>query len=151
MSGGCTSAPEDVIMEAGGDELLLKVFSSTMRPPSSSCCVMAYSTGGIVRRLPEDVLVEAGAEGDGQLVAEVAEVQRGQRGAQSRGRLRQHAAEAGHKVRLVPHLHMQVPMLTADHYRHRTTYQPYIGCASTRLKLVTKSDRSSTSVCMPLQ
>lgn len=56
------------------------------------------------RRAPENVFVEARAEGGGQLVAEVAEVQRRQRAADRRRYLRQHAAERGHKVRLVAHL-----------------------------------------------
>ena len=53
---------------------------------------------------PEDVLDEARAKGDGQLVTEIAEVQRGECRAHSRGRLGQHSAKHRHKVALVPHL-----------------------------------------------
>lgn len=53
---------------------------------------------------PKDVLDEAGTEGDGELVAEVAEVQSAQGRPNARRRLGQYSAEHRHKVALVAHL-----------------------------------------------
>jgi len=54
--------------------------------------------GKVTQDAPEDVLIEARAEGNSQLVAEVAEVQRRQRWANARRCLCQHPAEARHKI-----------------------------------------------------